>query len=330
MFGIISLIILFIVYIWLDPFKVLRSEDVIKSTMQNGGIGPNRDFVSTAVYKKNKSIYNYNSFIFGNSCSIFYQVSDWKKYLPANSSCYHFDASGESLYGILRKMEYVSNGGAKLENVLLILDYKTLVQDKPGTGQLYIISPELVGNSNLADFHWTYFKSFLSPMFFYAYIDFRISGKVKLYMKKFHLLDDTPFYYDSVTNEIRFDNFEDSIRLNRFYTADRLKMFSHRDTSNLDAYPAAIGESQKEILLGMKKIFKEQGTRYRIIISPLYDQLKISHDDLNCLDSIFGKRNVFDYSGVNEYTKDFYNYYDVVHCRPSVTREILNSIYVER
>ena len=40
-----------------------------------------------------------------------------------------------------------------------------------------------------------------------------------------------------------------------------------------------------------------------------------------------GAENVFDFSGVSEFTSDYRNYYDDSHYRPNVTREVLNVAY---
>ncbi len=82
-----------------------------------------------------------DSYILGNSRSLAFRVNTWKKYLNNNSCCFHFDASGESLYGILRKLEFLSNNNADLKNVLIILDHNILSKTNSQKGHLYSISP---------------------------------------------------------------------------------------------------------------------------------------------------------------------------------------------
>jgi hypothetical protein len=64
-------------------------------------------------------------------------------------------------------------------------------------------------------------------------------------------------------------------------------------------------------------------------VSPLYDQLKLNPQDKEKLDSIFGKHNVFDFSGINEFTKDSLNYYEASHYRPHVAKRLLEIIYTQ-
>jgi len=197
-----------LVYIALDPFMVIRRYDTFYDTKAKGWVGLNIGYVSTTNFDWNYKKAHYDSFIFGNSRSIFYQISDWKKHLKTESKCYHFDASGESLYALDKKISYIANKYVKIKNALLVLDYETLTKDKPGTGHLFVIAPQLENNKNFFSFQLEFFKSFLSPDFLIAYLDFKLSGKVKPYMKTKFLIDDRPKEYNINTNEIRFEIFE--------------------------------------------------------------------------------------------------------------------------
>jgi len=327
--GILPIIILFILYLFLDPFKVIKSYDTFYDSKAKGRVGINKDYVGTITFNNNSKRIAYNSFIFGNSRSIFYQVSDWKKHLPQNAACFHYDASGEALWALNKKIEFLDNKGVNIENVLLILDYVTLIQDKPQSGHLFIISPELVNNSNIFEFHKTFFLAFLSPKFLYAFIDFKISNIVKPYMKKNNLLDDKPQNYDISTNELRLDDFEKLISANKYYTEERLSVFFDRDTVQRFS-PQSITENQMTILTNIQSIFKKHNTKVKIVISPIYDQIKLNDMDLVYLKSLFGTENVFDFSGINKFTMNYKNYYESSHYRPHVTREIMEIIYANK
>ncbi len=156
---------LLITYIILDPFKVVMTYDTYYDPNANGWVNINKDYISTTTFKKNYKKENYDSFILGNSRSNFYMISDWEKYLPSNSNCFHFDANNESLYALHKKLVYIDGKGSDIKNVLLILDYATLVQDNPRSGHLFMISPELENNRNFIDFHLTCFRNFLTEIF---------------------------------------------------------------------------------------------------------------------------------------------------------------------
>lgn len=325
--GLIPLTIIGLLYIVFDPFKVLYNYNSFIESNSKGMVTLNQDYISTTTFVNNSEKINYNSFILGNSRSIFYQVSDWKKYLNQDDRCFHFDASSESLWALSKKIEFIDKKGDSIKNILLVLDYSVIIQDKPKSGHLFIISPTLVDNSNVFDFHKTFFSAFLSPKFFYAYIDFKISNKVKPYMRKNSLLDDDPRNYDVLTNELRFDYFENLMLEDKYYTPERLAVFYERDTINQKISPECIFENQKLIFNNIQNISRKHNTKIKIIINPLYDQLKLNQKDLDYLKILFGKENVFDFSGINKFTNDYKNYYENSHYRPHVAREIMEIVY---
>jgi hypothetical protein len=325
--GLTPLTIVGILYIALDPFKVLYDYESFYDPNANAMVTLDQDYVSTTTFIKNSKNINYNSFSFGNSRSIFYQISDWEKHLNENATCYHFDASGEALWAINKKVEYIDKKGTNIENMLLVLDYSTLIQDKPKSGHLGIISPALVDNSNIIGFHKTFFLAFLSPKFFYAFMDYKLSNQFKPYMKRGFLLDDRKRNYDNVTNELRFDYLENMIHENKYYTPERLSIFYDRDTTIQRFSQVCILKNQMSILSNILTITKKNNTEIKIIINPLYDQLKLNKKDLEYLKTLFGYENVYDFSGINKFTNDYRNYYETSHYRPHVTSEILSIVY---
>jgi len=328
--GFVPLLLLLVFYLTTDPFKVIYTYESYFENESKGWVSLNKSYVSTSTLLHNhkKLELDYDSFIFGNSRSIFYQTSAWKKYLPENSKPFHFDGSSEALGTILKKIELIENQGLEIKNALLVLDPPTLSQVEPKAGHLYITPPALVNHKNVVTFHWTFFKTFISPKFLIAFTDFKLSGTVKPYMTNNKLIQELSFNYDPITNEIRNDAFEDLIKKNQYYTQERMAVFYERDSVEQYHQPT-IQPLQVEILQTIKNILSKHKTDYKIIISPLYDQKKLNRDDLKFLEDVFGKKNVFDYSGMNEFTSDYKNYYEDSHYRPQVATAILNQIYGE-
>lgn len=320
-------LLLGLLYALLDPFKVIGSCDNFYPDNEKARVGLNRDYVSTATLIHNSKDIQYDSFIFGNSRSLFYQIDDWKSFLDTDAKCFHFDASGESLWAIHKKVQYLDKKGYDIRNALLVLDYATLMQDTQKEGHLSVISPQLVGYSNLIQFHTTFLLAFLDPKFLFAYSDYLMSGTVKSYMKKSYLLSDTPLSYNLMNNEMRFDYFEEMILEDRYFTPERMASFYIRDNSSQPCYERAIMKNQKQMLIDIANICKRHNTKMKVVISPLYDQYKLDTNDLAFLISIFGSDNVHDFSGVNDITNDYLNYYENSHYRPHVARYILNTIY---
>ncbi|MDP4115874.1 MAG: hypothetical protein Q8903_07050 [Bacteroidota bacterium] len=80
------------------------------------------------------------------------------------------------------------------------------------------------------------------------------------------------------------------------------------------------------MLYDVKRILIKNKSNYRVVISPLYDQIKFSDKDMNILMSVFGDK-LFDFSGKNKFTESMTNYYEASHYRPIVGDSILSIIY---
>lgn len=315
-----------VIYLSLDPFKVLRNYDEYYDANAIGRVVLDKDYVSTTNFDNHNPKEKYNSFIFGNSRSMFYQISDWKKHIEPSSKCYHFDAAGETIYSLHKKVKYLENNNVPIKNAIVILDFETLSKTTPNKGHLGAISPQLINQKNILEFHYTFIEAFFNMKFMYAYFDFKITNKIKPYMKKGALIDDSAISYDNITNELQFKGYDNLIAENKYYTKERRAVFYERD-SVLSFSNPIIGHSQKEILKDILNVFSKNNTNYKIIINPLYDQKKFAQEDLSYLKSLFNAKNVFDYSGINEITNDYTNYYEVSHYLPRITKGILNDIY---
>lgn len=322
----ILLIVWVFIYVLMDPFKVIGHYESFYDNNAKAHIIYNQDYVSTQTFDNNYKKQSYNSFIFGNSRSMFYQISDWKRYIGNNNRGFHFDASGEALYAMHKKILYVDKKNVKINHALIILDFDLLKRDKPNEGPLFLISPQLVNNKNLLSFHFTYFRSFTYPSFFLPVIYYKLTDNIPPFMKE--ALDYKQRRVDPISNELQFELFEKMIKEGKYYTKERLTHFYKR-AGVLAYYPPSISSAQKSMLIEIKEIFLKHHTKYKIIISPLYDQVKFNQSDLEYLKSLFGEENVFDYSGINDITQNHTNYYESSHYRPIVARKILDDIYNE-
>jgi hypothetical protein len=317
------LVIFLVVYFTCDPFKVLRQYDVYLKSGKSNPVEVNAGYVAVTMFLKNYPKLKYDSFIFGNSRSRFYPVAEWKKYIQA-TECFHFDASGESLYGIYKKFEFLEKQNIHIKNALIVWDAFLLDQAADSEGHLERQHPLITGES-WHSFHVRFLKTFLNGKFLLSYLDFKIRGQVRPYMGK--TLSSNIIGYNPVTNELTFDNFENIIAKNREdYYGPQKSQFPPQNP--VEQYSdAVIGLKQKEQLRYIKAQLDKNHTIYRIVISPLYYQKKLNARDLKVLNEIFGREFVFDFSGKNEITSTIYNYYESSHYRPHVCRWILSQLY---
>lgn len=324
--GAVPFAMVVIAYIIADPFKVIKSYDPIFLGNVKGEVITSRDYVGTVTLLNNYEHFPYDAFVFGNSRSFIFGVDDWKQHLPSGSHCFHYNAPSETLYALTKKVEFIDKKGLSINNVLLVLDQEILAGDQPRSGHLFAMSPQLVDYDNIVDFQLSFFKAFLTPDFLRAYLDFKLTGELKPYMVESHLLNEATREYDEVTNELRMDYYEDQIDQGKFFTQERMARFYQRDSAEA-YYPQVIAESHKALLQKIQRVFADHNTDCKIIISPAYDQKKLHPDDLEYITELFGERCVFDFSGKNRFTEDYRNYYEPIHYRPSVARDMMAEIY---
>ena len=316
---------IFIIYIVTDVYKVIYHYNPY--TDPKYYVVVNRAYASTMTYINQKDIYQYDSFILGNSRSMFYEIDTWKQYLPYGSKCIHFDENGGSISGVHDKIIFIDKTGGHINNVLLVIDYDLLSCLEQKTGYLYIAPPILKGYDNFMDFHIQHFKAFLTPGFLYALIDYKIYGEYRPYMETYISRGNSTYIPEY--NEFHKTTTEQQIVEGTYYDSERLKIFENVQKPN--EHSTEILDSQGiHYLRAMKAVFDKHHTSYKIVISPLYNQVKLNPSTHKILCEIFGKDNIYDFSGVNKWNIDYHNYYENSHYRPIVASEIMNIIYTDR
>jgi len=310
--------ILLLIYIILDPFMVIHSyndyfAEAKKRFGNNASVGINTNVLATMALLKNTT--RPNSYIFGNSRASFYRVSDWKSFLPSDAVCFHFDGSNEPLWAVQKKVDFLDKMDINIDNALLIVDIYLLEGDKPNNGHMFAVPPLIVNNDNIVNFHKSFFYAFCDPVFLYAYFDLLYTKTYKPYMRTRGFNMDR-IIYDVQTNERTRD-----------LLTDINAQFYERGSEQTYYNYTVVKDNQASMLKKIRAVFDKHNTSYKIIINPLYDQKKLDEQDLNKLRDIFGEKNVYDFSGINDFTNDFHNYYETSHYRPHVAREILTQIY---
>lgn len=300
-------------YLWLDPFKVIYNyTNYYENTY---GVDLNRDFISTQKFLNSYKQHKYTAYIVGNSRSRVYDINHWAAAIGKQSKeCYHFDAYAESLSGIERKLALLDRRNQIIDQVLMIIDNEVLLNKNYETEAIFTKHPELTGQ-NFLDFQVTFFKAFGNPQFLSTYIPSLLHRKQK------------SWNYDTITNELSLVNTEALIdhKTDSFYAviADQ---FPKERSANNESLPH-IQKEQQILFENMKVIFSKHHTDIKIVINPMYDQVKLNAKDLIYLQETFGAKNVFDFSGKNGMTEDYHNYYDGKHYRTKIADKIVEQIY---
>lgn len=311
-------------YLAKDPFRVTRRYDSYYERGNPGGVVLNREYVSMEVFLRRYPERQWDSFVFGNSRSLFYQAGDWAP-LIHSPRIFHFDASAESIYGITRKLEFLERRRIPVRHALIVLDADTLRVVGNSRGHIFVKHPLLSGQGRVS-YQLEFFKAFCSPAFLLAYLPYQFSHRVTDH----EVLDDRPFDYDPRYNETRFDEYERLMETNvAAYYAPRSGFFYPRPPAEVVS-PPVIGEPCKQLLGRISRVLARQRTDFRLAISPLYDQKRLNPSDLACLREAFGPDKVFDFSGINNLTSCRTNYYESSHYRPHVARRILAEMYAAK
>jgi hypothetical protein len=322
LFFCLPFLILFLIYIVTDPFKVIYNYDNYYERGDCTFI--NRDYVSTQMYLNNSRKYIYDSFIFGSSTSLFLPPRIWGKYINTSNYMFSFDASGENIAGIWSKIKFINNSGNRIKNALLVFDTDVTFRKFKNEGHIFMKHYKVYPSSAL-NFQYRSFLSFLNVKYLTAIVHYKISNHFYPYMR--NILEDRIYDYNLITNEEYEIGPDSELKRDSLdYYEKRKNMFIRYNSKPQEIYPQ-INEGHILMLKEIKEIFVNDSTNYRIVITPLYNQINFNNNDLEILQTIFGERNVFDFSGVNEYTEKVSNYYDDTHFKVYVGEDLFRIIY---
>lgn len=316
----IPFIVLVVIYIFSDPFMIINKYENYNYRFY---IHKNRDFISTEMFIKNSKKYVYDSFIFGSSTALFISPSIWKNYINTTNKIFSLDASGENIVGIWSKIRYLKKNDHKIHFALVTLESNTFtrfINNVPIYMKHYKVYP-----SSWFQFQYGSFLNFLDLRFLVALIHYKTSNQFYPYMAEF--LDTEPYYYDTITNEYYNTGIINELKQDSLnYYEKRKNKFPLRSGEYLEEN-SKINMEQIQMLNEIKEIFDENKTDYRIVVCPSYDQIAFNKKDLTVIQNIFNKENVFDFSGINEFTGVKSNFYDVTHFKKYVGKELLNVMY---
>ncbi len=260
---------------------------------------------------------HYNSFIIGSSRTDFYYVDEWKKYLDDDASCFHFNQSGDNLLGTLQRTQYLYKRFDKIDNILFVMDAEYLEDMKPHKGHLFRQPWQVTEEWDFFAYNWECIRAFYTIEY-----QKQVWGITPEEQK-------LPYYYIPEYNEVHKVGAEELLESNPEAYYETLtgfyRLYERTYTDSISA--PVIGKQQRDALEQLHTLLTNGNTDYRIVISPLYDQIVLNPQDLECLKEIFGEDKVFDFSGVNEYTNDVSNYYETSHYRPKLCNKILKKIY---
>ncbi|WKN42334.1 hypothetical protein [Tunicatimonas pelagia] len=317
-FYLIPLMLLFGLIMITDPYKIFYEyEDYSYKHFT-----VNRHYVSTQYFLDNYRENKYDAFIFGNSRTLAFQTKDWKGHLPFPAEPYHFDASGESVYGMMKKVALADSLSEQLDQAIIVLDRLIFLEPDERDHPLFQLHPALNGAS-WVKFYQKFVLSIFERNFIPYYSDYITDGLITKILGKIP----KEVVYTPVSNDVIMTTWEEELTTDEDaffakYAAYFIKRPETETTSEV-----IITEKHKRYLTRIKNILQSRHVNYKVIIGPDYRQVKFNPTDLAFLTKLFGAKNLYDFSGKNEFTTDVRNFYDGSHYRPSVARDILKQVY---
>jgi len=310
---------LLMLYIHFDPFQVVKKY----TTYQFSPVDLNRDYISTEVFLANRQKYNYNSFIFGSSRATSFNPDSWAKYLNEYAVPFTFDATAETVYGINTKLKFLEKEGTDLDNILILLCRNAYYVTENYNDHLGIKHPKVSGESTM-NFQYSFFKAYFNLKFLMGYYSYLLLGRESILTHG--IIQHKGLSLDYKTNDITPISWDNELQMNsKKYYEVRKEIFYNREGEQFENNQE-INETCLDMLMEIRDILERNHSNYKIILSPIYDQIKFPTRDKEILVEIFGD-HLFDFTGKNFITENYTNWYESFHFRPFVADSILNIIY---
>jgi len=316
--------LVFIAYLITDPRKKIYTYDEYTFDY----IMLNKGDVSTRLLLNKKDKQHYDSFIFGSSRSCATRSDEWRKYLPPQNVPFSYGSWNESLEGIYRKIRVLDSLQVPIRNALIFIDV-TLTFEKNTEYDPIDSDHYLISGIGKFDYYKSDFLEYLrNPKLIITSIDYYLFKTQRSYMNNF--VDPKYGGLNPINCDWRTKSEELIVQDSVNYYNRCKDRFYERPSEQVYA-AQSISKEMEEYLLSIHSIFQKHKTNYKLIINPLYDQVKLNTEDLNLLKEIFGAYRIFDFSGINTITGNIYNYNeDVSHYRIRTGDFLLKEVYADK
>ena len=302
-----SIVLIIGIYFYTDTFKTIYPFELKNISTVN------REYLSVELFKKNYAKHRYNSFILCSSRGCGINTYQWKQYLDKEDNQFLFQAWSETIMGTCRKLNYLDSHGVSLKNVIILIDIpSSFVKEQESYKAITIQHYDITGKSKLF-YHYNMFLAYLKPSEIFKSIKDKI------------LCNRESVKFDTISNDWNNGNRDNYLTPPKQDSLVNRDNFSDNIVETLS--PPLIDSEKKAFLLDIQRILQKHHSKYKIVITPSYEQTKIHHYDLQELYTIFGQQNVFDFSGKNTISTDKYNFSDINHFDLVAGWEIIETIY---
>jgi hypothetical protein len=304
--------IIVISFFVLDPFCLFYRNNSFaqKST----------DVQSFRAFNKQNPVEQYDAFVFGNSRSNSFQSAELQKHIGSDKKIFHFNAPGECVLNILKKLQFIRDAGNKINTAVILIDNGVL-KNKDNASVLYQgpVYEHSVHSTdrNYFDFYSSFINYYFTDFYFAKYIVHDLTEIYTPWMKG---------AFNEKTTSVS-PSYKDSLLIHDFAEYKRVfkPKFSRKYVrSNI---VTQIDPDDLERLKQISDILQQEGTQYCIIIPPDFHLQKVPTDVRNTLCDVFGANRVFDFTGENVITMDSTMNYEGIHFSNRAGTMILDSIF---
>jgi hypothetical protein len=316
-------ILLSVVFIW-DPYQTIHPNN----QWDANAFSFNREWVCLNVYQQRlKDNKPPTHFIIGSSRSHAFKTKDWAHYADLNpNSIFHFDAFGMGILRAQHLIQFLSQQRPAPQEIIWIIDH-TIFNESEESDRFIFSEPPQISRKNPIPFHTKALYECLHPSFVFRNLSnyYSIGNDIE---------SQDEFTQNETVNDFTGDIYYQKKDI--LISKDSAVFYSNKKTiSKFSPYmnvketlaPKAINNEQIDLLRSIERDLKANGTRIKIIVSPLYAKIKMHPSDLQHLSEIFGSGNIYDFSGSNDWTTEYRNYYDPSHFRPHIAKKMLSIIY---
>ena len=325
-----SPVILFMAfYAIVDPFHIVHPLTTDAQGSDSVVVGNNAGFTSVETYLLYNDQYHYDSFILGSSMSQNFKASYWMPYLDSTASILHFDASSETLTGIINKMLFLNDHGTTIKNALIVIEAKMLERRQPNENDiLFTQHPATTGIFNWLHVHSLFFNAFRDlDQVKYALFP----SRYKAQLENEGIISEIAPNRIGHLNEMYYGEIDSIIATNpdEYYSPERIKRLKRISLPTVSQ--PAIDETMESQLKTIKEILDKNNTNYIIIVPPRNTNPQLKSQDLWVMKAIFGEDKVHDFSSHPEFINNDRAYYDyVAHLISAKCKVLLDSAYYEQ
>lgn len=315
-------------YAIVDPFHIVHPITTDAQGRDSVVVGNNAGFASIETYLLYNDKHHYDSFIFGSSMSQNFKASYWAPYLDGKASILHFDASSESLEGIINKMNFLNDHGTTIKNALIVIEVEMLGRQPLEDDILFIQHPATSGAINWFKFYTLHFNALRD----FTQVKYALfPGKYKEEMLMKDMIPNNAPDRIAHLNEIYFGEIDSIIAEcpDKFFTPQLLSKRKHAVLPS--ATLPAIDDNVEEQLKQIKHILDKNHTNYIVIVPPCSNRPQLKWQDLWIMKSIFGEDKVYNFSSHPDLVFNERVYYDNLgHLISAKCKMLLDSAYYDK